>query len=77
MNEQLANALASMSAEWSIKMAKLVEDLRQMRKTYPEIACGMDVIVTVSIGGNTLIDVVACSKEHVKAVAARLEEMAK
>lgn len=77
MNEQLADALASMSAEWSIKMAKLVEDLRQMRKTYPEIAIGLDVIVTVAVGGQTLIEVEACSKEHAKAVIAKLEELAK
>ena len=77
MKDQLSDALASMSADWTIKMSKLVEDLRQMKKTYPEIMLGMDVIVTVSVGGKTLIEAEACSKEHAKAIATRLEELAR
>lgn len=77
MTDQLADALASMTADWSIKMSRLVEDLKQMRKTYPEIACGLNVVVSVAIDDKTLIDVVACSKGHAKKVSARLEELAK
>ena len=77
MNDQLADALASMTADWTTKMSKLMEDLRQMRKTYPEIAQGMDVTVTVAVGGQTLIEVEACSKEHAKTVIAKLEELTK
>lgn len=38
MDKELADALASMTSDWTIKLSNLMADLKKMRQTYPEVA---------------------------------------